>query len=129
MRWANDTPIFPERGSKRMWALREATFGPLARILETRATPLGSMPECGPRCDIGGLLPDHGLGNYLPRLVIGGLFCSPPFKLENCQFGGCGVRGYFSFAGAKVQSYQALAGRLSFYYGDTPLEHTTIPRG
>src|ERR1700730_15972651 len=37
MRWANDSPIFPERGSKRMWALQEATFGPLARILETRA--------------------------------------------------------------------------------------------
>ena len=35
----------------------------------------------------------------------------------------------FSFAGAKVQIYQALAGRLSFYCGDTPLEHTTIPGG
>jgi transposase len=35
----------------------------------------------------------------------------------------------FSFAGAKVQIYQALNGRLSFYYGDTRLEHTVIPRG
>jgi transposase len=35
----------------------------------------------------------------------------------------------FSFAGAKVQIYQALNGRLSFYYGDTRLEHAAIPRG
>ena len=35
----------------------------------------------------------------------------------------------FSFAGAKVQIYQALNGRLSFYYGDTRLEHTAIPGG
>jgi transposase len=35
----------------------------------------------------------------------------------------------FSFAGAKVQIYQALNGRLSFYYGDTRLEHAAIPGG
>ena len=35
----------------------------------------------------------------------------------------------FSFAGAKVQIYQALDGRLSFYYGDTRLEHAAIPGG
>ena len=35
----------------------------------------------------------------------------------------------FSFAGAKVQIYQALDGRVAFYYGDTRLEHTTIPGG
>src|ERR1700675_1748065 len=35
----------------------------------------------------------------------------------------------FSFAGAKVQIYQALNGRLSFYYGDTRLEHAVIPGG
>ncbi len=35
----------------------------------------------------------------------------------------------FSFAGAKVQIYQALDGRVSLYYGDTRLEHTCIPRG
>jgi transposase len=35
----------------------------------------------------------------------------------------------FSFAGAKVQIYQALDGRLSFYYGDTRLEHSTISEG
>ncbi len=32
----------------------------------------------------------------------------------------------FSFAGAKVQLYQALDGRVSLYYGDTRLEHTTL---
>ena len=35
----------------------------------------------------------------------------------------------FSFAGAKVQLYQALDGRVSLYYGDTRLEHTSILRG
>ncbi|HTA52267.1 MAG TPA: ISNCY family transposase [Candidatus Acidoferrum sp.] len=35
----------------------------------------------------------------------------------------------FSFAGAKIQIYQALNGRLSFYYGDTRLEHAAIPGG
>jgi hypothetical protein len=35
----------------------------------------------------------------------------------------------FSFAGAKVQIFQALNGRLSFYYGDTRLEHAVIPGG
>jgi len=35
----------------------------------------------------------------------------------------------FSFAGAKVQIYQALDGRVAFYYGDTRLEHTAIPGG
>lgn len=35
----------------------------------------------------------------------------------------------FSFAGAKVQIYQALDGRLSFYYGDTRLQHSAIPGG
>ena len=35
----------------------------------------------------------------------------------------------FSFAGAKIQIYQALNGRLSFYYGDTRLEHAVIPGG
>jgi len=35
----------------------------------------------------------------------------------------------FSFAGAKVQICQALNGRLSFYYGDTRLEHAAIPGG
>jgi len=35
----------------------------------------------------------------------------------------------FSFAGAKVQIYQALNGGLSFYYGDTRLEHAAILGG
>jgi transposase len=35
----------------------------------------------------------------------------------------------FSFAGAKVQIYQALDGRVAFYYGDTRLEHTAISGG
>jgi len=35
----------------------------------------------------------------------------------------------FSFAGAKVQLYQTLDGRVSLYYGDTRLEHTTASRG
>src|SRR6266481_3015170 len=35
----------------------------------------------------------------------------------------------FSFAAAKVHIYQALNGRLSFYYGDTRLEHSAIPGG
>ena len=35
----------------------------------------------------------------------------------------------FSFAGAKVQIYQALDGRVAFYYGDTRLEHAAIPGG
>src|SRR5258708_27175551 len=35
----------------------------------------------------------------------------------------------FSFAGAKVHIYQALKGGLSFYYGDTRLEHSAIPGG
>jgi len=30
----------------------------------------------------------------------------------------------YSFAGAKVQLYQTLDGRVSLYYGDTRLEHT-----
>lgn len=35
----------------------------------------------------------------------------------------------FSFAGAKVQLYQALDGRVSLYYGDTRLQHTLAPPG
>ena len=35
----------------------------------------------------------------------------------------------FSFAGAKVQLYQALDGRISLYYGDTRLEHTNTSGG
>lgn len=35
----------------------------------------------------------------------------------------------FSFAGAKVQIYQALDGRVSLYYGDTRLQHAAIPGG
>lgn len=35
----------------------------------------------------------------------------------------------FSFAGATVQLYQALDGRVSLYYGDTRLVHTSIPGG
>src|SRR5450432_1998191 len=35
----------------------------------------------------------------------------------------------FSFAGAKVQIYQALNGRVALYYGDTRLEHSAIPGG
>ncbi|HEY1481105.1 MAG TPA: ISNCY family transposase [Candidatus Acidoferrum sp.] len=35
----------------------------------------------------------------------------------------------FSFAGAKVQLYQALDGKVLLYYGDTRLEHTIPPGG
>jgi transposase len=35
----------------------------------------------------------------------------------------------FSFAGAKVQLYQALDGRISLYYGQTRLEHTQLAGG
>jgi len=35
----------------------------------------------------------------------------------------------FSFAGAKVQIYQTLDGRVVLYYGDTRLEHAAIPGG
>ncbi|MGB9459496.1 MAG: ISNCY family transposase [Candidatus Acidiferrum sp.] len=35
----------------------------------------------------------------------------------------------FSFAGAKVQIYQALDGHLSLYYGDIRLEHSAMPEG
>jgi len=35
----------------------------------------------------------------------------------------------FSFAGAKVQLYQTLEGRVSLYYGQTRLEHTTSSGG
>jgi len=35
----------------------------------------------------------------------------------------------FSFAGAKVQIYQALDGRLALYYGDTRLQHSALPGG
>jgi transposase len=35
----------------------------------------------------------------------------------------------FSFAGAKVQLYQALDGKVALYYGDTRLEHTIPPGG
>jgi hypothetical protein len=35
----------------------------------------------------------------------------------------------FSFAGAKVQIYQALNGRLSLYYGDTRLQLADLPGG
>ncbi len=35
----------------------------------------------------------------------------------------------FSFAGAKVQIYQALDGRVALYYGDTRLEHSAMPGG
>jgi hypothetical protein len=35
----------------------------------------------------------------------------------------------FSFAGAKIQLYQALDGRVSLYYGDTRLEHTNAHEG
>ena len=35
----------------------------------------------------------------------------------------------YSFAGAKIQLYQALDGKVSLYYGDTRLEHTIPPGG
>ena len=35
----------------------------------------------------------------------------------------------FNFAGATVQLYQALDGKVSLYYGDTRLEHTNAPGG
>ena len=35
----------------------------------------------------------------------------------------------FSFAGAKVQLYQGLDGRVSLYYGETRLEHTNTSGG
>src|SRR5712692_3262689 len=35
----------------------------------------------------------------------------------------------FSFAGAKVQIYQALDGRVSLYYGQTLLQHSALPAG
>jgi len=35
----------------------------------------------------------------------------------------------FSFAGAKVQLYQNLDGRVTLYYGDTRVEHTTAAGG
>jgi len=35
----------------------------------------------------------------------------------------------FSFAGAKVQIYQALDGRVALYYGDSRLEHASLPGG
>ena len=35
----------------------------------------------------------------------------------------------FSFAGAKIQLYQALDGKVSLFYGDTRLEHTSAPGG
>jgi hypothetical protein len=35
----------------------------------------------------------------------------------------------FSFASAKVQIYQALDGRVAFYYGDTRLQHSVMPGG
>jgi hypothetical protein len=35
----------------------------------------------------------------------------------------------FSFAGAKIQLYQGLDGRVSLYYGDTRLEHTNTAEG
>src|SRR6266704_147420 len=35
----------------------------------------------------------------------------------------------FSFAGAKIQLYQGLDGRVSVYYGDTRLEHTNTAGG
>jgi hypothetical protein len=35
----------------------------------------------------------------------------------------------FSFAGAKVQIYQALDGRVSLFYGETRLQHTLASPG
>ncbi len=35
----------------------------------------------------------------------------------------------FSFAGAKVQIYQALDGRVSLYHGQTRLQHSALPAG
>lgn len=35
----------------------------------------------------------------------------------------------FSFAGARIQLYQALDGRISLYYGNARLEHTNSPGG
>ncbi len=35
----------------------------------------------------------------------------------------------FTFAGAKVQIYQALDGRVSLYYGQTRLQHSALPEG
>jgi transposase len=35
----------------------------------------------------------------------------------------------FSFAGAKIQLYQTLDGRVSLYYGDTRLEHSNVREG
>jgi hypothetical protein len=35
----------------------------------------------------------------------------------------------FSFAGAEVQIYQGLDGRVSLYYGQTRLQHSALPGG
>jgi hypothetical protein len=35
----------------------------------------------------------------------------------------------FSYAGAKVQIYQALNGHLTFYYGDARLQHSAFSGG
>jgi len=35
----------------------------------------------------------------------------------------------FSFAGAKIQIYQALDGRVALYYGDSRLQHSSLPGG
>jgi transposase len=48
---------------------------------------------------------------------------------EGCRFQIPQQARRFSFAGAKVHIYQALDGRVSFYYGDTRLEHSAIPGG
>ena len=44
---------------------------------------------------------------------------------EGCRFHIPPQPRRFSFAGAKVQLYQALDGRIALYYGDTRLVHTT----
>jgi len=48
---------------------------------------------------------------------------------DGCRFQIPPQHRRFSFAGAKVQLYQTLDGRVSLYYGDTRLEHTNLREG
>jgi transposase len=48
---------------------------------------------------------------------------------DGCRFQIPPQHRRFSFAGAKVQLYQTLDGRVSLYYGDTRLEHTNVREG
>jgi hypothetical protein len=70
-------------------ACRRRSFVPETSAGDCIGTPI--LPLCEIGSPIGEwhsfLANDARLGNYLPRFVIGGLFCSPPCKLENCQFG------------------------------------------